>query len=56
MFRKAVSIQIEKTEKFLGNLPKANVTLYAIEREGYLEKLRLEVNGEITITKTYKFC
>ncbi|MBO0601854.1 hypothetical protein I2483_09290 [Sporosarcina sp. E16_3] len=42
-----ITIQNETKEKVVGNLLEANVTLYAIEREGYLEKFRLEANGGI---------
>lgn len=39
------SIQNINSEKVVGNLQEDNVTLYASEREGNLEKFRLEANG-----------
>lgn len=44
---KITSTQNETEEKAVGNLPEANVTLYAIEREGYLGNFQLEANGVI---------
>ena len=53
---KTISIQNETKEKIVGNLPEANVTLYAIEREGNLEKFRLETNGEYSVFSILDQC
>lgn len=44
---KTISVQNETDEKPVGKLPEANVTLYAIERDGHLEKFKLQANGGI---------
>lgn len=44
---KALANQNETEDKIVGNLPEVNVTLYAIERDGYLENFKLKSNGGI---------
>ncbi|MGG2082539.1 hypothetical protein [Lysinibacillus pakistanensis] len=36
-----------KTEIVVGNLPEANITLYAIQQDEYLKNFKLESNGNI---------
>ncbi|MBK3495089.1 hypothetical protein JFL43_09510 [Viridibacillus sp. YIM B01967] len=38
-------VQSVTRERAVATLPKENITLYATERDGYLQKFRLEVNG-----------
>jgi hypothetical protein len=44
---KTISIKSKTKEKVVGSLPEANVTLYAVEREGDLEGFRLGIDGSV---------
>lgn len=40
-----IPVQSVTRERVVATLPKENINLYATERDGYLQKFRLEVNG-----------
>lgn len=45
--KKSIPIQNKTKEQIIGEIPEANIILYAREREGYFEKFKLMANGDI---------